>query len=801
MWALLIVSSLVFGFFATQLRFEEDIIKLLPKTQRAEENSLAFDQLAIKDKLFVQITGSDDPAVLAAAADSFVEQLTALDSCDSLVASLLYRLEDDWIINGIDYAVSQFPTLIDSSVYHAFDTLLLPAALDRQMVENARIIDEDMDGTATGLLSYDPAGLRHTLLQQFGDMEGMMGYAIVEGHLMTPDSTVALIFIQPSFNSSYSGYSAQLVSLAEKAGAAVEADNEGVEVLFHGTIEMSSGNSRRIKMDLVTTVLLSILLIVIVLIVCLGHRSSWRHLLLPVLYGTAFAMAMMYWIKGSMSMMAMGIAALVLGIAMSYVLHLIVHHKYIGDPERVVREQTKPVCLSCLTTIGAFLSLLFTSSELLADFGLFASLALVGTTFCTLVFLPQFFTEANSTYNAKAFRLLDRVAAYPLDRKPALLIAFVVICLAAFIASPFVRFDSDLNNIGYFTPRNIRSQQLYDSKVNQGHQAIYLAATSADVEEAMRINRTLDSVLSTLEQEQLCYSHSSLAPFCLTTDEQQQNIDAWQRYWTPQRRDMAQRNIAAAARRHDLDPEIFDGFAAITEADYSPDLILCSEALPAELACNFVEQVDGNYLIFTSVLADADKAYDIYDRVDELPGIIVCDPYYYTGDMVNIVHDNFNLVMYISMIFVFIVLLLSFRNLLLTILAFLPMFVSWYVVQGIMALCGIEFNLINCILSSFIFGVGVDYSIFTVSGLIGQARGDNPELLARHRTAIILSAFMLVVVSASLLFAVHPAIHSVGGCTLIGMLTAILLSAAFQPFLFRQLMKLPRFRKSVTGER
>ena len=52
MWIVLLGTSLLFAFFAVRLHLEEDISKLLPKTDKAEKCSLAFEQLAIKDKLF-----------------------------------------------------------------------------------------------------------------------------------------------------------------------------------------------------------------------------------------------------------------------------------------------------------------------------------------------------------------------------------------------------------------------------------------------------------------------------------------------------------------------------------------------------------------------------------------------------------------------------------------------------------------------------------------------------------------------------------------------------------------------------
>ena len=47
----------------------------------------------------------------------------------------------------------------------------------------------------------------------------------------------------------------------------------------------------------------------------------------------------------------------------------------------------------------------------------------------------------------------------------------------------------------------------------------------------------------------------------------------------------------------------------------------------------------------------------------------------------------------------------------------------------------------------------------------------------------------------SLLFAVHPSIGSIGLSALIGMTTTVVLSYSLQPWLFRQMMKVPYFKR------
>ena len=106
-------------------------------------------------------------------------------------------------------------------------------------------------------------------------------------------------------------------------------------------------------------------------------------------------------------------------------------------------------------------------------------------------------------------------------------------------------------------------------------------------------------------------------------------------------------------------------------------------------------------------------APSLKDEVDaavaSVPHSVVVDPHFYTSDMVKLIRDDFNMTLLISSLFVLAVLLVSFRNIWSALLAFLPMFLSWYVVQGIMAIAGLQFNLINIIISTFIFGIGVDY--------------------------------------------------------------------------------------------
>lgn len=792
-YTFIILSFALFLGFGLRIEFEEDISKLLPQSDNNTFASLAFKDLRVKDKIFIQMLPADstaavDPETMAALNDEFVTSLLEADTATHYIDNVLYRIDDDVTMGMMDYATSYLPTFIDTTLYARFDSILTQENIEHRMQRNhALLFDEGRESLAQ-MVAMDPAGLRYAFLKSDGSnpMSGMGGFAMCSGQLFAPDTTVALTFLAPNFSSTDSKTGTNLVKLIEQQRAIFEQAHPEVEILFHGAPVQSVFNSRQIKHDLFISIGISLLIICIVICLCFHGWNTLPLLLMPVIYGAAFAMACVYWIQGGMSLMAMGIGAIVLGVALSYVLHVFTHYKHVTDAEQVLREQAKPVCLGCLTTIGAFAGLLFTESPLLRDFGLFASFALVGTTLFALIFLPHFFSRKKNTHSERAFKVINKVNSVRYDH-PAVVIAIVVVCLVCFYTQSWVRFDSDLTHIGYFDPDVMRSRAIYNEKNNGGHVSQFYAVTATTLDSAILYNNRLIATADSLKQAGRIYGYSKMSSLLITEAEQQARIDAWRNYWTDERVSRVMASINQASAKQGFEPGTFDMFEAMISADYEPGSLYEAGILPDGLISNIVEESNGNYLIFTSMLMDGENKEQLNNCVAGLPHAIVIDPFYYTGDMVRMLNNDFNLVLWVSMIFVFIVLILSFRNLKHALLAFLPMVLSWYIVQGVMGIFGLEFNLINIVISTFIFGIGVDYSIFIMDGLIA---GKDSPLLMHHKTAILLSAFVLIVVVASLLFAQHPAIKSIGISTLIGMFSTVLISYSLQPFLFRWLAKL-----------
>ena len=805
MWLSMILLFIVTGFFATQIHLEEDLGKLMPESKNPDGTTkMAFADLRIKDKTYLlfESKGKKDTEKLTAICDEFVDSLTARDNKREVnqraIGDIFYNVPEDIMFDAMGYFTEHFPSYIDTTAYASFDSLLTLPNMQRQMKQNAEDMQGEFGDMFPELLQLDPIGMRNILAKQFEPILQSTGgtYKTIDGHFFVSDSTVCVAFITPQFSSTNTGQGNILFEDLNQLIDKFEAAHPDTKIVYHGTPASGYNNSTVIKSDLMGEVIGSLVLVLLVLCIIMRNWTTIIYLTLPVAFGTLASLALMYFIKGQFSLLALGIGAVVLGVAISYVLHVMTHYKYVGNPEQVLRDEVKPVLLGCVTTIGSFMGLIFIKTDLLQDFGLFAAFAIVATTLFSLIYLPHLMALEKNRINKRAFALIDKFNNYPFDRKHPLLavIGVVTIVCVGFYIAKGTDFDADMRNLNYAADRTEYSENLLDAKTYSADKTQYFAAQGKTMEEALENFSILAGKLNSLQHAGLVKDYTHTNVLFVPLKVQQERIDAWKRYWTPERLQKVRSLIAATAPAAGLTADGFNSFFDAATSDYTPSPLYKAGIIPPGFQSTLMEQTAaGDYLCFTSVRCAKDSVRSkntdynrICNAIASQPNMLVLDTYYYTTDGLENLNSDFNVLQWVSMAFVFVVLLLSFHGKIsYTLLGFAPILLSWVIVLGAMAIFGVRFNLINIIISTFIFGVGVDYSIFVMSGLTGASE----KTFAYHKTAILFSAFILIVTVTSMLLAQHPAIKSVGFATLVGMVSAVVLSYVVQPAVFRLIQR------------
>ena len=89
-----------------------------------------------------------------------------------------------------------------------------------------------------------------------------------------------------------------------------------------------------------------------------------------------------------------------------------------------------------------------------------------------------------------------------------------------------------------------------------------------------------------------------------------------------------------------------------------------------------------------------------------------------------------------------------------------------------MAIAGIKFNIVNIIISALIFGLGDDYSLFVMDGLLSEYKTGKKNL-ASYKSSILLSAITTIAGLGVLIFAKHHALRSIAFISVTGIFFSI----------------------------
>ena len=158
-----------------------------------------------------------------------------------------------------------------------------------------------------------------------------------------------------------------------------------------------------------------------------------------------------------------------------------------------------------------------------------------------------------------------------------------------------------------------------------------------------------------------------------------------------------------------------------------------------------------------------------------------------TSAIVSSLTDNFNYIGWACGAIVFFFLWFSMGSIELALISFLPMAVSWVWILGIMSLLGIQFNVVNIILATFIFGQGDDYTIFMTEGCQHEY-AYRRKMLNSYKQSIIISALIMFIGIGSLIVARHPALRSLAEVTIVGMFTVVFMAWLLPTYCFRWLV-------------
>lgn len=705
--ALSVIVMGVLSFFALRLEYQEDIFDFLPTDDDYTESMQVYSSISEASRIVVIFEAENTDSIV-----------NAIDAFAEAYPDAVTEVDMDALLRRMDFIYLHLPYFLTDESYRVLEAVCDPDndTLRTLLEQDKQVLS--MPGTAflRPALTADPLHLvpveRALSGQYAGAQTAFMSY---EGYMTTTDGRMGFAFVDSPFGSTETAQNTLLLDSITAITSSVQDDFPSVSIRLLGAPVIAVGNAQRIKKDSMGAITLSVLLILALLLYAFPRKRDILLIFTAIGFGWLVGMATLAICVGHVSIIVLGIGAVLIGIGVNYPLHLLVHQRYTSSVRQTLQEVSSPLIKGNITTVAAFLALIPLHSPALRQLGIFAAAMFVGTIAFCIVVLPHLMSDKAAPVREIHLPFLEKwlhtlVTRYRRGLTLMFIGLFVVlgglICLRQ-----QSMFDPNLHHINYMTEAQQRDFAWFEK-------------------------------LSPVSDEQAFLADSA-------RNELHRRISRWNTFWNNHSADSLTRRLEEEANILAFRPDVFLPFIHTLQND--PQVLdLTNTATLAQLWPGRFDTQAMNERVTQSLT----EHFDYIGLVCSLiVGLFLC---------------------------------ISFRSVVIGIIAFLPMLLSWVLIIAFMQLFGLQFNIVNIILATFIFGQGDDYTIFVVEGLLYERKHGKP-MLNQYKQSVLLSAAVMLLTMGVLVFAQHPAMASLGAVTLIGMTCVVAMAFIVPPLLFRLL--------------
>ena len=790
-YSLLLVMVLITGIFtvmALNIKLEEDITKAIPFGDQGPKYQKILKNFKFLDRVVFRVFSSEDnsdPKLLAKFADDFTEKMKK-----SPVAGFIKSYSVDQ--TGVDtekvsdHFYNYLPLYMDDEKYENIEKSLNRKSIDnilgvvyRNMISPAGMISAPM-------LRKDPLGLSFQAMEKLKSLNPEDNFTILDRHIFTKDKKNLIFFIQPGGSAVETGRNAELVDEIEKTISFLHEKSGGkINAEFAGGLPIAVGSADRIKTDVVLSSMIAIFLVFFILLFHFRKIRFIPLIFLPAIFGALTAVAVAWLLKSEISAIALGVAPVLLGITVDYAIHTVSHILKTKDTDKAISDISFPMILSCFTTASAFACLLFLDSPALNDLGLLALVSVLTAMLFSITVLPHIVdlfgikdTGFDDTRGVVGF-----FASKEYEKSKFLVIGVLLITAVLYFFSDDVKFEDDLNSINYVKPAVQRALDNLDKISSVNKKAVYLVFEGKNLDEALSKREAVQEKLEKYRENSRIESFNDVSEILLSKDRQHSQIEKWNSFWTAEKKEKIKNLFKTQGAEIGFKEETFSQFYQHLDKKFQVvDPVELTKFAP-HLFTNWIT-TGKEVMSATLMRVDLGKSAETAKLVEEETGAFYFDRAGLMQKFVKFLKNDFEKLLLFSIVAVFLLLFFLSGRLELAIAAIIPVIFSWFWTLGFMTIFGLKFNIVNIIIVTFIFGLGIDYVAFIMRAKMQEYTYGDKSMAVSYKGSILVSCLTTIAGVGALSAAVHPALRSIALIAVIGMLSTLINSFVLAPAIF-----------------
>ncbi len=797
-WWLLLLIPVVAGI--SHLRFDAEVLDLLPGKVPAVIGLKIYQQHFTNARELIVTVKAPNAELATATAQSISGRLGGETN---LVADVTWQ--PPWLEHP-DQAAELIACLWLNQPPEIFNRLA-----NRLAESNlAGVLAETRDQLATTLspaeiaqLGYDPFGLTR-LPENLAD--AAPGFGQGQEMFTSADGTFRIIFLKARGElTGYRECTDWLNAVKQSVAAALPATN-GIDIGYTGRQAFVAEISTSMKHDITLSV--GGTSFIIAILFWLAHRRIkpvlWLLTLLALILACTLALGGL--IFGMISVISMGFAAILLGLAVDYA---VVHYQEaLAHPDLSVPEIRRAIAPSifwaAVTTISAFLVLNFSGLPGLAQLGSLVGLGVALSAFVMIfAYLPPLFPD----------RMKQNPSPSPALRGPpshrsggeragvrgifvlAVTVALILFC-AIILFSGLPKLDTTANALQPRHSEAIAALDAIKENLGQKREPLWLVIAGQNENEVARKLDAIQPILENAVSNQTLTGFTSPDWFWPHPEFQSANRAAAQRL-------VEERNAIHAAaltngfaeKALGLTDGILDTWqqATATTNIFWPTNPLCTwifEKLAARETTQAAPEASPrrDQFLAAAFLYPATNTVSLASFESQLPhdGVWLSSWEFLGGTVLAAVKKNMWKLLLPMIGLVLLSLWLAFRRFAEIFLSVSILLLSGFCLLAVMKICGWQWNLLNLMALPLILGTGVDYSIFMQLAL----RRHGGDLQVAHRSvgrALLLCGGTAVAGFGSLAFSSNAGMASLGRICAIGIAGNMLISVYLLPVWWRRL--------------
>ncbi|MCD6328021.1 hypothetical protein J7M28_10785 [bacterium] len=663
------------------------------------------------------------------------------------------------------------PQILDESALKEANEQITPDGVKKKMAENFRQLLTPASAVTIPFIRADPLGVKTGILSSLKTLSSSSGFDLLieNGHLVSKDGRHAMLVLETPVPLTDADGTRKLISYLRKQ---LKALPEFVSTDIIAAHLHTISNEEVVKRDVrLTIIIVSAAFLFLFLFVFKDIRAI--TIFIMPLVAVLMSINVSSFLLGSISHVAVGMGAVVIGIAADYGIHTYMAVRMKGPGADSIRAVAKPITIGALTTLGVFASLVFSSVIGYHHLALFATISIALCLAGALLILPQFWRAGDCSRFPGAFRFDERPSgAFP----DYLLVAlWGIIVLGALFFTLGVKFDSDVNQFDGSEPEIKEAERRFHDVWGGRDRPAILVCSGKTLEDALQLEEDVSGEATRKLGQKNFTRLTSVWPSKRTRG---RNLARWNDFWRAGR----EAKLADLLREHGSEHHFsLDAFAPFFDDMYPkmnssdwPEGLSFFESLKDQ----FVLKKDEGYQVL-SYFPDDESSVSALTKISEHhSGTFIVSRSALSQAISDAVFSELLYLSAIAAVIIPLLTLLLLRRVKLAAIALVPVVSSLLIVLGAIPLFGMRLNAARVVAALVVVGLSIDYGVFMVYACHNRLR-------IGTSMAICISMLTTVIGAGALLFAKHALLFSIGQTLVIGVLAGYITSILVVPSLYR----------------